>query len=127
MGTTASQPAPREDETINTTLVSSVRMLSSLYRWSIHYDYYGLPIASPPRSPPRFPTENLNPNDEKSWPTWPGSCDSEQFTDKLSDNLENKDFSNLSLGGLPIAVDLMARATRGSPQELLKELFASAS
>lgn len=121
MGTTASQPAPREDETIDATLVSSVRMLSSLCRWSIQYDYYSLPISSPPRSPPRFPTENLNLNDEKSWPTWPGSCDSEPFTGKLSDNLESNDFSNLSLDGLPIAVDLMARATRGSPKELLKE------
>ncbi|KAF6241916.1 hypothetical protein HO173_000628 [Letharia columbiana] len=121
MGTTASQPAPREDETIDATLVSSVRMLSSLCRWSIHYDPYGLPISSPPRSPPRFPTENLNFNDEKSWPTWPGFCDSKQFTGKLSDNLESNGFSNLSLDGLPIAVDLKARATRGSPKELLKE------
>lgn len=121
MGTTASQPAPREDETIDATLVRSVRMLSSLCRWSIHYDYYGFPISSPPRSPPCFPTENLNLTDEKSWPTWPGFCESKQFTDKLSDDLESNDFSNLSLDGLPIAVDLTARATRGSPKELLKE------
>ncbi|KAF6228030.1 hypothetical protein HO133_007758 [Letharia lupina] len=63
MGTTASQPAPREDETIDATL----------------------------------------------------------FTDKLSDNIESNDFSNLSLDGSPIAVDLMARAPRDSPKELLKE------
>lgn len=118
VGTPASQPTPRNDEITDPALVSAVNMPSPLCRWSIHCadpDYESVP------SPPRSPSENLNPNDEESWPLWPGSRDSKEFTEKLSDSLETNDFSNVRLDDLPIAMGQVARAARRSPDELLEE------
>ena len=95
-------------------------MPSALCRWSIHcpeIQYERIP------SPPRSPTENFNLDDEENWPTWPGSTNLERYTEKLSDNLESNDFSNIKLDELPIAVDHIARAARSSPAELLEEAF----
>lgn len=118
MGTPAFQKTPRADETIDPTPVSVARMPSSLCRWTIHYDsvsYENIP------SPPRSPTESFNLNDEESWPTWPGSRGSKEFTEQLCESLEANKFSNVKFDDLPIAVDHIARAARGSPAELRKE------
>ena len=118
VGTLASQPTPRNDEITDPVLVSAVNMPSPLCRWSVHCaDPYYESVPSPPRSP----SENLNPNDEESWPLWPGSRDSEELTEKLSDSLETNDFSNVRLDDLPIAMGQVARAARRSPNELLEE------
>ena len=117
-GTPASQQTPRNDEITDPALVSAVNMPSSLCRWSIHY---AQPYYESVPSPPRSPSGNFNPNDEESWPLWPGSRDSKDFTEKLSDSLETNNFSNVRPDDLPIAVDHVARAARGSPKELLEE------
>ena len=118
MGTPASQQILIEDEMIDDTSPCAVKMPSSLCRWSIHYralSYETIP------SPPRSPTENLNLNDEGSWPGWPASHDSKPFTQKLSDSLETNEFSNVRLDDLPIAVDHVAKAAQSSPNEVLEE------
>ena len=93
-------------------------MPSALCRWSIHcHDIEFDPILSPPRSP----TENFNLDDEKNWPRWPRSTNLGGYTEKLSENLESNGFSSVKVGDLPIAVDHIARAARGSPAELLEE------
>lgn len=117
-GTPASHPTPIEDEMIGPTSASAIKIPSSLCRWSVHYAemrYKRIP------SPPGSPIENINLNDEGSWPTWPAPRDSKEFTKKLSDSLETNDFSNVRLDDLPIATDHIARAARGSPNELLEE------
>lgn len=118
MGTPASPKTPKVDETIDPIPASVARMPSSLCRWSIHYKRVSYEkILSPPRSP----TENFNLNDEESWPTWPGSRGSKEFTEQLCESLETNKFSNVKFDDLPIAVDHIARAARGSPAELLIE------
>ena len=118
VGTPAPQLTPREIDMDDAIAVSAVKVPSSLCRWSIHYrpmEYERLP------TPPRSPTGNLDHNDEENWSTWPGSSNSEAFTEKLSDNLVSNDFSNVRLDDLPVAVDHIAKATRHSPDELLEE------
>lgn len=118
MGAPASQQASREDEDIDPTPVNAEKMPSSLCRWSIHcreISYDEIP------SPPPSSTENFNLNDEKSWPIWPGSHDSEEFTRKLVNSLESNNFSNVRPDDMPIAVDQIARAARSSPNQLLEE------
>ena len=122
VGTPASQPTPREDELIDPALVNDVKRPSSLCRWSIHYPYVRYQhIPSPSRSPP----QNLDLNDEESWPTWPGSRDPKVFTEKLSDSLESNDFSNVRLDDLPIAENHVVKAARRSLNELLEEALGS--
>lgn len=120
IGTPVSLPTPRTDDMVNPTLANTVQMPSPLCRWSVHCReelYQRIP------SPPPSPAVNLDLNDEESWPSWPDSHDSSEYTRKLSDNLESNDFSNVNLGDLPIAVDHIARAAQRSPDELLKEAF----
>ena len=117
-GTPVSQPTPAENEMVDQALANAEKTPSSLCRWSIHcedIDYKRLP------SPPRSPAEDINLNDESTWPTWPGSYNSEEFTRKLSDGLEKNNFSNVTLDDLPIAVDQVAKAARKSPDEMLEE------
>ena len=118
--TPASQPTRRKDGFLDLTSMNAENMPSALCRWSIHCPemLYGH-IPSPPRSP----TENFNLDDEENWPTWRGSTNLEGYTEKLSDNLESNDFSNIKVDELPIAVDHIARAARSSPAELLEEAF----
>lgn len=98
--------------------MNAENMPSALCRWSIHYQGIRYdPIPSPPRSP----TENFDLDDEKNWPRWPRSTNLGGYTEKLSGNLESNDFSSVKVGDLPIAVDHIARAARGSPAELLEE------
>ena len=120
IGTPVSLPTPRMDDMVDPTLAHTVQMPSPLCRWSVHvrYTHYES-IPSPPPSP----AANLELNDEESWPPWPGPHDSSEYTKKLSDSLESNDFSNVSPGDLPIAMDQVARAARRSPDELLEEAF----
>ena len=105
---------------VDPTLVHTVHMPSTLCRWSIHCRYVHYErIPSPPLSP----AANLDLDDEKSWPSWPGLHDSSEYAKKLSDSLESNDFSNVKPDDLPIAVDHIARAARRSPNELLEEAF----
>ena len=116
--TPAFQPTPRNAGFFDPTFINAENVPSALCRWSIHYldmDYERIP------SPPRSLTENFNLDDEENWPRWPSSTDSEGYTEKLSENLESNDFSSVKVGDLPIAVDHIARAARGSPAELLEE------
>lgn len=116
--TPASNPTPRNDEFFGPTFMNAEDMPSALCRWSIHcHDIEFDPILSPPRSP----TENFNLDDEKNWPRWPRSTNLGGYTEKLSENLESNGFSSVKVGDLPIAVDHIARAARGSPAELLEE------
>ena len=121
IGTPASQRAPRIDEMSNPPLISTVKMPSSLCFWSIHCTRE---LFDALRPPPHSPTENLDLNDERSWPTWPDSRDLYEYTEKLSDGLESNDFSNVKREDLPIAVDQIARATRCSPDALLEEALS---
>ena len=114
----ASRSTPREDEMIDCTPALDVKRPSSLCRWSIHYQPIGyVSLPSSPRSPP----ESFDLNNEQSWPTWPGSSGSKEFTEKLSDSLESNNFSNVRVDDLPIAVNHIVKATRGSRNELLEE------
>ena len=118
MDTPNSHTTSIDNDMIDTTPVSAVNMPSSLCQWNIQQpvvDYK--PLPSPPRSPP----DNLNLEDEDSWPTWPASPDPKTFTEKLSNGLGSNDFSNVRLNDLPIAVNQIARAARRSPDELLKD------
>lgn len=116
--TPATKPTPRNDEFFDRTFMNAEDMPSALCHWSIHYHDIGFdPIPSPPRSP----TEDFNLDDEKNWPRWPRSTNSGGYTEKLSENLESNDFSSVKVGDLPIAVDHIASAARGSPAELLEE------
>ena len=111
---------PRTDDTVGPTQAHTVQMPSPLCRWSIHYrqvSYESIP------SPPRSPTADIELDDEKSWPRWPGSHGLNEYSKKLSDNLESNDFSNVKSGDLPIAVDHIAAAARRSSDELLHEAF----
>ena len=120
IGTPVSLPTPRMDDIVDPTLAHTVQMPSPLCRWSVHFRYIQYKqIPSPPPSP----AANLDLNDEESWPPWPGPQDSREYTKKLSDGLESNDFSNVSPGDLPIAMDQVARAARRSPDELLEEAF----
>jgi len=114
----ASQTTPREDEMVDVTTSSAKKRPSSLCQWSTHVGYKQYEsLPSPPRSPPGY----LNLEDEESWPTWPASHNSKEFTEKLSDGLESNSFSNVGISDLPIAVDQIVKATRRSPYELLEE------
>ena len=118
IGTPASQFTPRAEETTNLDMESAARGPSSLCRWSIHCKpvlYRRLP--SPPRSPP----EAVNLRDEKSWPAWSASGGPLNFTEKLCDNLESNNFSNIAVDKMPIAVNQIAGAARRSPEELAIE------
>ena len=118
VGTPASQFTPRSEEMANTNAESAAREPSSLCRWSIHYkpiDYTRIP--SPPRSVP----DNVNLQDEESWPEWSASSGPIGFTKKLCDNLESNKFSTITVDKLPIAVNQIAGAARRSPEELAIE------
>ena len=118
VGTPASQMTPRSEELANANAESAAREPSSLCRWSIHYKpirYQSLP--SSPRSPP----EEVNLHDEANWPEWSASSRSGFLTEKMCDNLQSNDFSNIERAKLPIAVDQIATAARRSPEELAIE------
>ena len=123
IGTPASQPTPGVEETANLDMESAARGPSSLCRWSIHCKpkpYTRLP--SPPRSPP----EAVNLRDENSWPEWSASGGLINFTEKLCDNLESNNFSNIAVDKMPIAVNQIAVAARRSPEELAIEALGFA-
>ena len=118
-GTPVSVTTPKMDM-VDPTQAHVVQTPSALCRWSIHYRverYERIP------SPPLSPAANLDLNDERSWQSWPGFHGPNEYTQKLNDNLESNDFSNVKPGELPIAVDYIARAARSSPEELLQEAF----
>ena len=118
VGTPASQFTPRSDEMANTSAGSDAREPSPLCRWSIHCK----PVRYQPLPPsPRPPPEDVNLHDEASWPEWSASSRSVTLTEKLCDNLQSNDFSNIERGKLPIAVDQIATAARRSPEELAIE------
>ena len=102
----------------NTNAESDAREPSSLCRWSIHCKeviFEKLPTS--PRSSP----EDVNLHDEASWPEWSAFGPSTNLTEKLCDNLESNNFSNIERDELPIAVDQIATAARRSPEELAIE------
>ena len=118
VGTPASQFTPRSDEMANTSAESDAREPSDLCRWTIHcrpINYQPLPPS--PDSPPRY----VNLHDEASWPEWSASSPSTTLTEKLCDNLQSNNFSNIERDKLPIAVDQIATAARRSPEELAIE------
>ena len=120
VGTPASQLTPSNDEMANNNAESDAREPSSLCRWSIHCKprcHEELP--TPPDSPP----EDVNLDDETSWPEWSASMPSITLTEKLCDNLQSNNFSNIERDKLPIAVDQIATAARRSPDELAIEAF----
>lgn len=102
----------------NTNAESAAREPSSLCRWSIHCKpiYYAR-IPSPPRSAP----DNVDLQDEESWPEWSASSGPMDFTEKLCHNLESNNFSNIEVDKLPIAVNQIAGAARHSAEELAIE------
>ena len=116
--TSASQLSPRNDEFFEPTFTNAENTPSALCRWSIHVRpiaYERIP------SPPPSPTGDFDLDDEESWPRWPRSTNSDEYTEKLCQNLESNDFSGVKVGDLPVAVDHIARAARSSPTELLAE------
>ena len=118
VGTPASQMTPRSEELANAHAESAPREPSPLCRWSIHYKpiiYQRLPES--PRSPPA----DVNIHDEASWPEWSATSRPVTITEKLCDNLQSNDFSNIERGHLPIAVDQIATAARRSPGEIAIE------
>ena len=118
VGTPASQMTPRSEELANAHAESAPSQPSPLCRWSIHYKpirYQALPAS--PRSPPA----DVNLHDEASWPEWSASSRPVTLTEKLCDNLQSNDFSNIERGNLPIAVDQIATAARRSPGEIAIE------
>ena len=118
VGTPASQFTPRSDGMANYNAGSDAREPSSLCRWSIHckgIEYQPLPPS--PHSPPG----DVNLHDEASWPEWSASSPSITLTEKLCDNLQSNNFSNIERDKLPIAVDQIATAARRSPEELAIE------
>lgn len=118
IGTPASKPTTRKVGMIDSALTGAEKFPSPLCRWSIHYPYmYYDEIPSPPPSS----TDNLILDDEETWPKWPSSATSREYTEKLSDSLESNDFSSVEVDKLPIAVDHVARAVRHSPKELFEE------
>ena len=132
MSTSGFQPVSRVDEMIDFSLASAVTMPPFLCRWSIHgevptqWDIHGK-VSTWSYRPTRS-QQKLNLNDEESWSTWPCSCKTwpcscefKEFTAKLSDSLETNAFSNVRLRDFPVAVDLIVRAVRDSPNELLVE------
>lgn len=88
-----------------------------LCRWSIHcesVEYEELP------SPPGSPSQGFDLDDEQSWPAWPGHLASRNIEEKLCDSLENNRFSDIHRKDLPIKMDQVAGAARGS-EEIFKE------
>ena len=118
IGTPVSQPTSREDEMLDSAPPIAVKMPSPLCRWRIHCNEVEYDEIS---SPSLSATENFDLNDQETWPTWPGSHDSREFIEKISNSLESNDFSSIKPDELPIAVDQVAKAARSSPEELLKE------
>ena len=123
IGTPATQFTPGVEETANLDKESAVRGPSSLCRWSIHCrtePYEGLP------SPPHSPAEAVDLRDEKSWPEWSASGGPLNLTEKLCDNLESNNFSNIAVDQMPIALNQIAGAARRSPGELAIEALGFA-
>lgn len=89
---------------------------SPLCRWAIHViqeDYVPLPDQ---------PAEVIcNPSDESTWKEWEATPQAPSFDETLRNGLESNDFSNLRAADLPVAVPLIAKAARASPEELLVE------
>ena len=117
--TPASQPTRGNSDPINSPLLTTITMPSSLCRWSIHYraSIKYVPIPSPPHSPP----EEFDLEDEGSWQPWRDSHKSKEYTEKLIDSLESNDFSSVQAAELPLAVGHVSKAARQSPKELLEE------
>ncbi|KAG8532976.1 uncharacterized protein KY384_001758 [Bacidia gigantensis] len=117
VSTPASYPTPQEGTTPNSRLRLGLQP-SSLCKWSIHctpVSYQKIP------SPPPSINQELDFNDEESWPVWPNNPEAGVFTEKLIDGIENNHFSSIQANNLPITTDQVASAARGSPEELLKE------
>ena len=113
-----SHSTPREEEMTDASRVNAMKIPSPLCKWSIHQPE--IPYTQLP-SPSRSPPENLNLQDEESWPMWPASPNPKDFTEKLSNGLQSNDFSNVRIDDLPIAVNQIARAAQRSPDELRKD------
>ena len=90
---------------------------SQLCKWSIHVEVEY--TESAPTPPPE--TQQLDLEDEGSWPKWPASEHPRTFTEKLNDGLGGNSFSNIKPNDLPIAVNQIAQAAKRSPEELDKE------
>ena len=123
VGTPVSQSTPGVEETANLNMESAARGPSSLCRWSIHckpIPYKRLP------SPPRSTSAAVDLCNEKSWPEWSASGGPKNFTEKLCDNLESNNFSNIAVDKMPIAVNQIAGAARRSPEELAIEALGFA-
>jgi hypothetical protein len=89
---------------------------SPLCRWAIHVkqeDYE--PLPGPPAE------VICNPSDESTWKEWEATPQALSFDETLRNGLESNDFSNLRAADLPVAVPLIAKAARASPEELLVE------
>ena len=118
VGTPASQFTPSNDGLANNNAESDTREPSSLCQWSIHCKPRRYKrLSTPPDSPP----EDVNLDDEASWPEWSASMPSTTLTEKLCDNLQSNNFSNIERDELPIAVDQIATAAQRSPDELAIE------
>lgn len=90
---------------------------SQLCRWSIHPEYYT------PRDDDSFLSSESedDPDEETIGPKWPGAWEEPPFEERLRENLESNAFSSINVNHLPMAISAVAKAAKGSPNELLEE------
>jgi len=117
IGTPAATNPPMDDIASDSPDSGAETKPSQLCKWSIHVevDYTGGAPTPPPE------TQQLDLEDEGSWPKWPASEHPKTFTEKLNDGLGSNSFSNIKLNDLPIAINQIAKAAKRSPEELDKE------
>ncbi|KAI9660396.1 MAG: hypothetical protein M1821_009746 [Bathelium mastoideum] len=100
-----------------TSPASSQPSPSDLCRWSIHvYETYYEPINSSPR-----PEGSLDPKNEETWGDWPAEAMNSSYEERLVENLETNDFTNVELNKVSLATQHVAQAARQSPEHILRE------
>ncbi|KAK6953351.1 hypothetical protein Daesc_005654 [Daldinia eschscholtzii] len=99
---------------------------TQLCRWSIHYNEpeYGR-IPSPPaesiESGDAFDIEK-----ESTWSTWRASTQARSVVTTIAQGLQENHFSSIETEDLPLATDIIVKATEKSPDELKIEALGFA-
>jgi hypothetical protein len=112
---------PQEPLHDNAEDAESLNAPSDLCRWFVHVRsdwpaYEEIPDEEDVQHP-----MGQNPDDEATWRPWQNDQLEPQLPTRLRDALEHNDFSPTPAASLPVAIPVIARAAKRSPDELLVE------
>jgi hypothetical protein len=104
-----------EESHQNSTSSSGLSLPPLLCRWAIHYfqddyDYESSPLK-----------ESIIDDRSSADAVWPAAWAQPTFEERLKNNLESNDFSNIATDKLPVTVPRLVAAAVQSPDELLVE------